>query len=160
LAYQGLFESDWVPRVDLGWHELTMARLEFWGRLSFLKGGIRDAAVVTTVSRTYAEEIQTPELGFGFDGILRDRGRDLVGILNGSDTAEWDPRRDRFLPAPYGPDAMEGKIAAKRDVLARYGLPDDAGALARPVIGMISRMVDQKGFDLIEELAAELPRLD
>ncbi len=160
LAYQGLFEPEWLPRVDLGPEELAVDRLEFWGRLSFLKGGIRDAAVVTTVSRTYADEIQTPEFGSGFDGILRDRRRDLVGILNGIDTSEWDPRRDRFLPVPYGPDTLDGKIAAKRAVLARYRLPDDAAAMARPLVGMISRMVDQKGFDLIEEVAGDLSRLD
>jgi starch synthase len=159
LAYQGLFEPDWLPRVDLGRQELAVDRLEFWGRISFLKGGIRDAAIVTTVSRTYAEEIQSPEFGFGFDGILRDRGRDLVGILNGIDTTEWDPRRDRFLPAPYGPDSLEGKVAAKRAVLVRYNLPDDEAAMARPLVGMISRMVDQKGFDLIEDVADEIPRL-
>jgi starch synthase len=160
LAYQGLFEPDWLPRVGLGPEELAVDRLEFWGQLSFLKGGIRDSAVVTTVSRTYADEIQTPEFGFGFDGILRDRRHDLVGILNGIDTSEWDPRHDRFLPAPYGPDALDGKIAAKRAVLARYRLPDDAAAIARPLVGMISRMVDQKGFDLIEDVAADLSRLD
>jgi starch synthase len=159
LAYQGLFDAGWLPRVDLGPEELAVNRLEFWGRFSFLKGGIRDAAVVTTVSRTYANEIQTPEFGFGFDGILRDRRHDLIGILNGIDTAEWDPRHDRFLPAPYG-ETLEGKIAAKRAVLAHYRLPDDAAAMARPLVGMISRMVDQKGFDLIEEVAGDLSRLD
>jgi starch synthase len=160
LAYQGLFEPDWLPRLDLGPEELAIDRLEFWGRISFLKGGIRDAAMVTTVSRTYADEIQTPEFGFGFDGILRDRRRDLVGILNGIDTGDWDPRRDRFLPVPFGLDALDGKNAAKRAVLAYYRLPDDAAAMARPLIGMISRMVDQKGFDLIEEVAGDLSRLD
>jgi starch synthase len=160
LAYQGLFGPEWLPRVDLRWDELTIDRLEFWGRLSFLKGGIRDAAIVTTVSRAYADEIQTPEFGFGFDGILRDRRHDLVGILNGIDTTEWDPRRDQFLPATYGPETLEGKAAAKRAVLAYYRLADDAAAMARPLIGMISRMVDQKGFDLIEEVAGDLSRLD
>jgi len=160
LAYQGLFESDWLPRIDLGWEELAVDRLEFWGRVSFLKGGIRDAAVVTTVSRGYAAEIQTPEFGFGFDGVLRERRHDLVGILNGIDTAEWDPRRDPFLPSPYGPETLDGKSAAKRAVLTRYGLPADAAALARPLVGMISRMVGQKGFDLIEEIAPELSGLD
>ena len=160
LAYQGLFEPEWAPRVDLGSQELSVDRLEFWGRLSFLKGGITDADVLTTVSPTYADEIQTPEFGCGFDGILRDRRRDLVGILNGIDAAEWDPRRDRFLPAPYGPEALEGKIAAKRAVLGRYRLPDDDAAMARPLVGMISRMVDQKGFDLIADVAGDLSGLD
>src|SRR6266566_7814140 len=82
LAYQGLFEPDWLPRLDLPWNLYTMEQLEFYARISFLKGGIVDAEAITTVSPRYAEEIQTPQLGFGFDGILRRRASDLVGILN------------------------------------------------------------------------------
>src|SRR5471032_2602210 len=137
-----------------------MDRLEFWGRLSFLKGGIRDADVLTTVSPTYAEEIQTPEFGFGFDGVLRGRRGDLAGILNGIDTTEWDPARDERLPKPYDIHDLSGKTVAKADVLARYYLPTDEAAMARPLIGMISRMVDQKGFDLIAGLTDTLPTLD
>ena len=159
LAYQGLFEPDWLPRLDLGWDELAIDRLEFWGRISFLKGGINDATFVTTVSRRYADEIQMPEFGFGFDGILRARSADLVGILNGIDVAGWDPARDPFLPAPFSAEDLSGKAAAKRALLARFGLPADEAALARPLVGMISRMVDQKGFDLIESVAGELPGL-
>jgi starch synthase len=160
LAYQGLFEPDWLPRLDLGWEHFTIDRLEYWGRISFLKGGINSADVLTTVSPRYAREIQTPAFGFGFDGILRARSRDLVGILNGIDVAEWDPSRDRHLPQPYSADDLEGKRASKREVLRQYGLPIDDAALARPLIGMVSRMVDQKGFDLIAASAADLPRLD
>ena len=160
LAYQGLFESDWLPRLDLGWEELGLDRLEFWSRMSFLKGGIVDSRVITTVSKTYAEEIQTPEFGFGFDGVLRQRSADLVGILNGIDTSVWDPAHDAFLPAPFDVDNLAGKAAAKRAVLARYGLPTDAAALSRPLVGMISRMVDQKGLDLISEVSAGLAALD
>ena len=109
LAYQGLFEPDWLPRLDLPCELLAIERLEYWGRISFLKGGITDADIVTTVSRKDAEEIQTPELGFGFDGILQRHTARLVGILNGIDTTEWDPARDPFLPAPY--DA--GHLAAR-----------------------------------------------
>jgi starch synthase len=86
LAYQGAFAADWLPRLDLGWEQLAIERLEYWGRISFLKGGINDADLITTVSRRYAEEIQTPAFGFGFDGVLRSRRDDLVGILNGIDT--------------------------------------------------------------------------
>ena len=160
LAYQGIFESDWLPRLDLGWDELSMDRLEFWGRISLLKGGIVDSDVITTVSPRYAAEIQTPETGFGFDGILRHRRADLVGILNGIDSAVWDPARDPFLPSPYDAQHLEGKIASKRAVLARYGLPADAATLARPLVGMISRMVDQKGLDLIEAISTRLASLD
>jgi starch synthase len=159
LAYQGLFEADWLPRLDLGWDQLTMDRLEYWGRISFLKGGLIDARFVTTVSKRYAEEIQTAEFGFGFDGIMRSRRAHLVGILNGVDTREWDPASDPHLPAHYDAAHLEGKRAAKKEVMTRYGLPTDAKALQRPLVGMVSRMVDQKGFDLIAALADDLPTL-
>ncbi|HEY1912948.1 MAG TPA: glycogen synthase GlgA [Vicinamibacterales bacterium] len=160
LAYQGLFEADWLPRLDLNWDQLSIDRLEYWGRISFLKGGINAATFVTTVSPRYAEEIQTPELGFGFDGILRQRRADLVGILNGIDTRDWNPAADPFLPEPFDAANVTGKRASKAAVLARYGLPGDATTLARPLVGMVSRMIDQKGFDLIASLAADLPQLN
>jgi len=160
LAYQGLCESDWLPRLDLGWDEMGLNRLEFWTRISFLKGGIVDANVITTVSKTYAKEIQTTEFGFGFDGILRARAADLVGILNGIDTGTWNPAADAQLPAPFDAGRLDAKAASKRAVLARYGLPADPAALARPLVGMISRMVDQKGFDLIDAVSNELAVLD
>jgi starch synthase len=160
LAYQGLFDAGWLPALDLGWEQFAVDRLEFWGRISFMKAGIADSRAITTVSRRYAAEIQTPEFGFGFDGILRARRDDLVGILNGIDTIEWDPSRDRFLPTPYDSKKLSGKKDAKRAVLRRYGLPEDAAAVKRPLIGMVSRMVDQKGFDLIAALAGDLPELD
>jgi starch synthase len=160
LAYQGLFEPDWLPRLDLGWGEFAVDRLEFYGRISFLKGGINHARLITTVSPRYAEEIQTPAFGFGFDGILRARAGDLVGILNGIDNVEWDPAHDPFLPAPFDAGNLPGKREAKAAVLGRYGLPADATALARPLIGMVSRMVDQKGFDLIAATLEDLVQLD
>jgi starch synthase len=160
LAYQGLFEGDWLPRLDLPWEFLALDRLEYWGRLSFLKGGINDADLLTTVSPTYAREIQTPEFGFGFEGILRNRHADLFGILNGIDTDRWDPRHDACLPRPYDARDLSGKVAAKAEILARYRLATDDAAMRRPLIGMISRMVDQKGLDLIAALADTLPRLD
>jgi starch synthase len=160
LAYQGNFAPDWLPRLDLGWDQLAIDRMEYWGRVSFLKGGINNVDWLTTVSPRYAEEAQTPEAGFGFDGIIRARRDRFVGILNGIDVHEWDPMQDRFLPAPFGASDLSGKQAAKSAVLARYGLPADAAALKRPLVGMVSRMVDQKGLDLIAALAADLPRLD
>jgi starch synthase len=160
LAYQGLFEPGWLPRLDLGWDQFAVNRLEYYGRISFLKGGIADARVVTTVSRRYAEEIQTPAYGFGFDGILRARAADLVGILNGIDTREWDPARDSFLPKAFDSGDLSGKRDAKIAVLGRYGLAADEAALKRPLIGMVSRMVDQKGFDLIAATLDDLTALD
>jgi starch synthase len=160
LAYQGVFDSSWLLRLGLGWDLFTIETLEYWGRISFLKGGITFSRTVTTVSPRYAREIQTPEYGFGFDGILRYRSEDLVGILNGIDDDHWDPARDPNLPVPYDASNLMGKSAAKRAVLEEYGLPVNEAALARPLIGMISRMVDQKGFDLLAGIADELPRLD
>jgi starch synthase len=160
LAYQGVFDADWLPRLDLGWELFTLDRMEFWNRISFLKGGINHAELVTTVSRRYAEEIQTPEFGFGFDGIVRARAAHLVGILNGVDTREWDPAADEHLPQPYSRADLTGKAAAKAEVLARFNLSRTGTALERPLIGMVSRMVDQKGLDLIAALADRLPQLD
>jgi len=160
LAYQGVFDAGWLPALDLGWEQFMVERMEYWGRISFMKGGIANSRVITTVSPRYAAEIQTPELGFGFDGILRARRNDLVGILNGIDTDEWDPARDRFLPKPYDWRDLSGKTDAKLAVLRHYGLPADASALKRPLIGIVSRMVNQKGFDLIAAIAGDLPHLD
>jgi starch synthase len=160
LAYQGLFEPDWLPRLDLPWNLFSTEQLEFWGRISFMKGGINHAELVTTVSPRYAQEIQTPEFGFGFDGILRRRSADLIGILNGIDADEWNPARDPVLPRPFSAEDPSDKGASKRALLARYQLPADDATIARPIVGMISRMVDQKGFDLIAAAARDLIALD
>ncbi|HYM24039.1 MAG TPA: glycogen synthase GlgA [Vicinamibacterales bacterium] len=159
LAYQGLFEADWLPRLDLGWDQLGIERMEFYGRISFLKGGINDADAITTVSPRYAQEIQTPELGFGFDGIITRRAPDVVGILNGIDTREWDPAADPYLPHAYSAADMTGKAAAKAEILRRFGITA-FDAQVRPLVGMVSRMVDQKGLDLIAAIDEELPGLD
>jgi len=159
LAYQGVFDASWLPRLGLDWDLMRVDGLEYWGRMSFLKAGIVFSEVVTTVSPRYAAEIQTPALGFGFDGILRERSADLVGILNGIDYDEWDPERDLNLPVPFGASKMAGKATAKRRVLEAFGLPRTLEARRRPLVGMISRMVDQKGFDLLGELADVLPTL-
>jgi starch synthase len=159
LAYQGNFPAWWVPALGLDWTLLHVDALEFWGRISFLKGGINFSRIVTTVSPRYAQEIQAPEFGFGFDGILRYRSADLIGILNGIDYDQWDPERDPHLPEPYTASNLAGKRAAKRAVLAEFGLPVTTETLDRPLVGMVSRMVDQKGFDLVAAAAGELPRL-
>jgi starch synthase len=160
LAYQGLFDVSWLVRLGLHADLLTPDALEYWGRISFLKGGILFSRVITTVSPQYAREIQTPEFGFGFDGILRGRSHDLVGILNGIDYDQWDPARDPHVPVPYDASRLEGKDAAKRQLLELMGLPAGDEDGWRPLVGLISRMVDQKGFDLLAALADELPRLD
>ena len=159
LAYQGVFDASWLPRLGLGWEWMHVNALEFWNRISLLKGGIVFSRLITTVSPRYAQEIQTAEYGFGFDGILQNRAADLVGILNGIDYDQWDPARDRSLPEPFDAARLAGKQAARRALLEASGLPADPGG-ARPVVGLISRLVDQKGFDLLAELGDELPRLN
>ena len=159
LAYQGVFEASWLPRLGLGWDLMRVDAMEYWGRISYLKAGIVFGRLITTVSPTYAREIQTPEYGFGFEGILRERADDLVGILNGIDYDQWDPARDPALPEPYTASRLEGKAAAKAAVLREFHLPMTEEALARPVVGLIARLVDQKGFDLLAAIADELPRL-
>jgi len=134
--------------------ELTepMKPLEFHGRINFMKAGIEYADVITTVSPTYAREIQTPEHGFGLDGLLRWRSRKLVGILNGIDDEVWNPEQDAFIPFPYGPADHKRKRMNKVRLLEVCHLPHDADV---PLIGMITRLVDQKGLDLFEAIAEE-----
>ena len=160
LAYQGVFDASWLPRLGLGWDLLHPSAIEYWARISFLKAGIVFSRLITTVSPRYAAEIQTPELGFGFDGILRARAADVVGILNGIDYDHWDPARDPHLPVPFEASNLEGKAAAKRKVLETFGLSASETLLRRPLVGMISRLVDQKGFDLLAILSDELARVD
>ena len=160
LAYQGIFEKSWVPRLGLSWGDFSIGGFEFFDRLSFMKAGINFADAITTVSPTYGEEIQRPEYGNALDGVIRSRRDALVGILNGIDHDEWNPLTDSHLPAPFDADSLEGKAAAKRALLESFGFTISDELLARPVIGMVSRMVDQKGLDLIEAAAGELSTLD
>ena len=159
LAYQGIFDASWLPRLGLGYDLMRVDALEYWNRISFLKSGIVFSGFITTVSPRYAEEIQTPELGFGFDGILRARSADLVGILNGIDYDQWDPERDLNLPVPFSASKMAGKAEAKRRVLEAFGLSRSPDSRRRPLVAMISRLVDQKGFDLLDQIADALPAL-
>ena len=160
LAYQGIFAKSWVPRLGLRWDDFTVDGFEFFDHLSFMKAGINFADAITTVSPTYAEEIQRLEYGDGFDGVIRRRRDALHGILNGIDHDEWNPAADPFLPAPFDADDLSGKAAAKRALLERFGFTITDELLARPVIGMVSRMVDQKGLDLIAAVAGDLASLD
>jgi len=159
IAYTGTCDAGWIPALDLDWDLYTPQALEYWGQVSLLKAGINFSEKVTTVSRRYAEEILTPEFAYGLEGVLASRRADLVGILNGIDAEVWNPATDPFLPAPYSADRLEAKQLSKRALLEAYGLPSDDAALARPVVGMVSRMVAQKGHDLISSVAGELPHL-
>ncbi len=147
LAYQGNFDRSVLDFAGLSPSCFHPDGPEFYGKLSFLKAGIVYADVITTVSRKYAEEIQTPEYGCGMEGILRAHGGDLIGILNGVDYGEWDPRHDKHLSASYSSEDLSGKRVCKRALLDRMKLP--AALAAKPLIGMITRLADQKGMDLV-----------
>jgi starch synthase len=154
LAYQGVFPSSTLARIGLPESLFSLDALEFWGKISFMKGGLLYSDYLSTVSRRYAKEIQTPEQGAGLDGVIQKRADRLVGILNGVDYAAWNPEHDRFLAKTYSSQDMKGKTACKKDLLATCGLPEEN--LSRPLIGMVSRFVEQKGFDLIAQIADEL----
>ena len=157
LGYQGLFWHFDLPLTGLGWEYFTPEGLEFYGKINFLKAGLVYANRLTTVSRKYAKEIQEPEFGFGLDGVLRKRSKDLSGILNGINETSWDPESDPFIPAHYSSKDLKGKKECKKALLREFGLPED---IHRPVIGMVSRLADQKGFDLITSVAKELAGMD
>ena len=159
IAYQGMFAESTLPALDLPPEVYAVDGLEFWGQVSLLKGGINFSDLVTTVSRRYAREILTPEFGYGFEGIVSARRARLRGILNGIDVEQWGPEDDGFLPASFSAGNLDGKRVAKRALLERFGLRASKAALARPVVGMISRLVYQKGFDLVAEVIDELPAL-
>ncbi|HET7318879.1 MAG TPA: glycogen synthase GlgA, partial [Nitrospirota bacterium] len=147
LGYQGLFWHWDMKLTGLGWDVFTPEGLEFWGRMNLLKAGLVYADSITTVSRTYSREIQTPEFGYGLEGVLVRRAADLYGILNGIDYAEWNPVRGRSLPRSCSPAGLAGKAVCRKKILKSLGLPD-AGL---PLIGMVTRLVDQKGLDIVTE---------
>jgi starch synthase len=154
LAYQGRFEKDILGRIGLPDSLFNMNDLEFYGKVNFLKAGILYADAVTTVSPRYSREIQTPEFGCGLDGLLRQRSGVLRGILNGVDYAAWDPARDVLIPSRYGPGDLAGKAVCKKEIIRMFGLP--AAAAGRPVVGVVSRLAGQKGFDLVADALDEM----
>lgn len=146
LAYQGNFPPDSLPMTGLSWDHFKMERLEFYGKFSFLKGGILDADSVTTVSEKYAEEILTREFGCGMEGVLAKRKPRLSGILNGIDVEEWNPEKDRELVSPFSLKKIDKKFANKTALQKENGFAADSKT---PLIGMVSRLIDQKGIDIL-----------
>ncbi|HZS12852.1 MAG TPA: glycogen synthase GlgA [Nitrospirales bacterium] len=156
LGYQGLFPANQFPKTELPHALFAPSVLEFHGSVNLLKGGIVYADLINTVSPTYAREIQSPELGFGLDGVIAKRQDRLVGVVNGIDVAVWNPADDPYLSARYSIDDLTGKRACKAAVQGEYGLP----ARDVPVLGLISRLADQKGIDLFLNVLPELLTLD
>ncbi len=151
MAFHGLFDPGLMGKFGLPpWINTSGGGIEFHGAASTLKAGLAFSDQLTTVSPRYSQEIQTPEYGYGFDGILRARRHDLVGLLNGVDYSEWNPEIDPLIAARYSTHDLSGKRECKRDLLRQFGLPED---LDRPLVGCISRLSEQKGFDLILDAA-------
>jgi starch synthase len=157
IGYQGLFPPDTLPLLTLPWDLFTISKLEFYGKVNLLKGALIYADSITTVSRKYAQEIQTSEYGFGLEGVLHSRSNSLVGILNGVDYEQWNPEKDTYIAERYSADCLEKKAACKRDLLAQFGA---VTATDMPVIGIVSRFAAQKGFDLIANIADRLAHQD
>jgi len=153
-GYQGWFPPQTTERLLLPWDIFTKDKVEHYNTFNFLKGGIVYSDAITTVSRKYAEEIQTPEFGNSLEDVLRKRSADLHGILNGIDYANWNPGTDHNIAAHYTPQNLAGKVECRRDLLHAFG----AGHIAdtTPVLGIVSRFATMKGFDLIAQIADRL----
>lgn len=157
IAYQGIFGPEFYNHTGLSRELFSPDGLEFWGNLNLLKSGVVYAAIITTVSETYSKEIQTAEFGCGLEGVLKKRRANLTGIVNGVNYDEWDPSKDKLIPANYSPDDLAGKSACKKAVLDEFGLKSKPD---RPLAGMVSRLAEQKGFDLLAKAASDIASLD
>ena len=152
LAFQGLFPAQILSELGLPKAAFVFDGVEFYGHLSFLKAGLQFADRITTVSPTYAQEIQQAELGFGLEGLLRYRSADLTGILNGVE-ASWNPASDTLLAQRYDARHLARKEANRQTLRTELGLADDA---ASPLLAVVSRLTHQKGMDLVLAIADEL----
>ena len=146
IAYQGLFPSSFFARTNLPEEMFSMDGLEYYGQVSFLKSGILFADRVTTVSPRYAKEIQTPEFGCGLEGVVQARAEDLYGLLNGVDTSIWNPQTDPLIPAHYSAANLSGKLECRAELLRQCNF---APGFHGPIFGMICRLTEQKGIDLL-----------
>jgi len=157
LAYQGIFSGNDFSMTNLPFSSFQLETMEFYGNINCMKNGITSSDVVTTVSKTYASEIQTEKSGCGLHGVLTKVHDKVVGIVNGIDDQVWNPAADPHLKAPYSAADLAGKKLCRKDLLDRMKLKVRPGT---PVIGMISRLVDQKGFDILAEAMPELMKRD
>jgi len=154
LGYQGLFDASSLLLTGLPAEWFNPEGIEFYGRVNFLKAGLIASDVITTVSNTYAQEILTPEYGYGLDGFLRTRASVVHGIINGIDTDEWDPLRDTFIPATYSAGSLSGKRACKKDLMKECSL--SAHDRNIPLLSFVGRLSAQKGLDIFTEAADDI----
>jgi starch synthase len=157
LAYQGVFPKELMETSGLPMELFSMKGLEYYGKMNFMKGGIVFSDIITTVSEKYAQEIQTPEYGYGMEGVLRDRRGDIYGILNGVDYTSWNPKTDPHIAARFDKKNLSGKKICKDELKKLYKLK---GSQEFPIIGIISRLADQKGFDILAEALDDLMKMD
>jgi starch synthase len=157
LAYQGVFSKEMMAVSELPMELFSMRGLEYYNKMNFMKGGIVFSDIITTVSEKYAQEIQTPEYGYGLEGVLRERRGDIYGILNGVDYTSWNPRTDPHIAAKYDKTTLSGKKKCKEDLRKAYKLK---GSEEFPIIGIISRLAGQKGFDILAEAMDDLVKMD
>ncbi len=156
LGYQGVFWHWDMRLTGLGWDVFTPEGIEFWGKMNLLKAGLVYSDVISTVSATYSREIQTPEYGHGLDGVLRKRSPDLYGIVNGIDYDEWDPAKDPAIAKPYSAGRTSGKQLCKDALQKQLKLP----RVPAPVLGMVTRLTDQKGLDILMDALPRILALD
>ena len=155
LEHQGIFDKRAMDYLEIGWEHFNPYEFEALGGVNLLKGGIYFADKITTVSPTYAKEIQTPEFGFGLDGHIRAHSYKLRGILNGVDYDEWNPKTDKYIAKNYDIDDMSGKRVCKEDLANIFNVDKN-----KPIIGLVSRFAKQKGIELIASSIYELLHLN
>ncbi len=157
LAFQGKFWHWDMPLTGLGWSHFNWEEFEYYGKLNLLKGGCVHADAISTVSAGYAKEILTPEQGMGLEECLATKGKDVYGILNGIDTEKWNPETDEFIAANYKAGDFTGKAECKRALQKKMGLDENKDV---PLIGMVSRLTDQKGWDLVAKALEKIMEID
>ncbi len=157
MQHQGNFYEGLMDVLGIGWEHFNFLELEFDNQVNLLKGGIYHSTLLTTVSEGYAREIQTPEYGWGLDGVVKERANDLFGILNGCDYDEWNPETDKFIVKNYSAQDISGKIECKRDLQKAFNLPINDNI---PVFGIVSRLVRQKGVDILAEAIYKILSFD
>ncbi|MFH1093184.1 MAG: glycogen synthase GlgA [Candidatus Omnitrophota bacterium] len=156
LGYQGLFAKEEFAITGLSKELFSVNGLEFYGKINLLKGGLLFSDLISTVSPTYAKEIQSAEFGCGLEGVLQKRKKDITGILNGINYNEWDPMKNKTLVKNYGPDSIEGKYENKEDLQKLGKLKVDRKI---PLLGIVTRLADQKGLDILAEVIEEVVQM-
>lgn len=157
IGYQGLFPREEFSKLGLNWSLFSMQGLEFYGKVNILKGGMIFSDIVNTVSPTYSKEIETKEFGYGLEGVLNQRRNSVFGVLNGLDYSIWNPENDKFLAKNYSAKNLEDKYINKEELQKICNLPAKKDI---PLFGIVSRLAEQKGFDLLSQAVNKICKMD